>query len=261
MRRMPTLDDLPPYRRAKLLWDYADFGVPLVEQMVRDRAGDPCDLSGVPLPASPRVAILGSDGRRHLMSDGQLICAKGRAEQGWEHEQWCGWTETAGGLVYGYQAGGTCESIMHSWFVQAESEGVPPASVPPKQRCQYSSYGVFHYWPPPPAKTAPVRRLRAALVEALGPDCHLCHALPGAMVDHDYATGFVRGLLCKFCNRVVEECPHVGGCPRADYMTNPPAAHLALPYPPYLAWKPKESTRQQKIALLGFDPLAEWRPS
>ncbi|MFD8425908.1 endonuclease domain-containing protein [Streptomyces sp. NPDC059466] len=103
--------------------------------------------------------------------------------------------------------------------------------------------------------------MRAALVDALGPDCHLCHALPGVMVDHDYATGMVRGLLCRLCNRTVEECPHVDGCPKAEYMDNPPAAHLALPYPPHLAWKPKESTRQQKIALLGFDPFAEWRPS
>ncbi|MGW4985037.1 hypothetical protein [Streptomyces mirabilis] len=75
---MPTLDDLPPYRRAKLLCDYAHVGVYRIEQMIRDEAGKLCHLSGVPVPASPRAAIFGSDGRRHLMSGGQLICAKGR---------------------------------------------------------------------------------------------------------------------------------------------------------------------------------------
>ncbi|MGW7383874.1 hypothetical protein [Streptomyces sp. NPDC054794] len=44
-------------------------------------------------------------------------------------------------------------------------------------------------------------------------------------------------------------------------MNDPPAAHLTLAYPPYLAWRPKESTRWHKIELLGFDPLADWRPS
>ncbi|MFE2070450.1 endonuclease domain-containing protein [Streptomyces sp. NPDC059467] len=102
--------------------------------------------------------------------------------------------------------------------------------------------------------------MRAVLIKALGPDCHLCGALPGAMVDHDYSTGMVRGLLCKLRNRTVEECPHVAGCPKAEYMSNPPAAYLVLPYPPSLAYVPKESTRRQKIELLGFDPLAEWRP-
>ncbi|MGW0651322.1 hypothetical protein ACWD4T_21330 [Streptomyces umbrinus] len=44
-------------------------------------------------------------------------------------------------------------------------------------------------------------------------------------------------------------------------MNNPPAAYLELPYPPYLAYEPKASTRHRKIELLGSDPLAEWRPA
>ncbi|MET8647630.1 hypothetical protein [Streptomyces sp. NPDC004675] len=86
---MPSLDDLPPYRLAKLMWEFAHLGEHGVEQMIRERAGQPCHLSGVPKSSSPRVAVLGKDGRFHLMSDGPLLCAKGRAEQGWEHRQIC----------------------------------------------------------------------------------------------------------------------------------------------------------------------------
>ncbi|MGW9031359.1 hypothetical protein ACWGQ5_46515 [Streptomyces sp. NPDC055722] len=72
---MPTLDDLTPYRRAKLLWEFAHFGVDGIEEMVRERAGKPCHLSGVAKPSLPRVAVLGADGRYHLMSDDRMICA------------------------------------------------------------------------------------------------------------------------------------------------------------------------------------------
>ncbi len=261
MPAMPTLDDLPPYRRAKLLWENAHLGVEGVYAMVLERVGEPCSLPGVRKPPIARTAVLGTDGRYHLTSDGRMVCADGRTGQGWKHEQWCGWTVTAAGLVYGYRSGGAHDSLMHRWFVEAVTEeSVLPESVPPQQRCLHGRYGAFHCWPPLPAKTPAIRRLRAALIADLGPDCHLCGALPGAMVDHDYSTGLVRGLLCKFCNRTVEECPHVTGCPRAAYMDFPPAEHLALTYPPYLAYEPSEAARRQKIALLGFDPLAEWRP-
>ncbi|MFH9014965.1 endonuclease domain-containing protein [Streptomyces sp. NPDC017943] len=258
---MPILDDLPPYRRAKLLWDFAHFGVDGVNDMVRERAGQPCHLSGSAAPAPDRVAVLGCDGRYHLMSGERMLCAEARTDEGWEHVQFCSWTEIDDLLVSGYKPDGEYGSVQQRWVVCSTAEGVLPSAVPQEQRCQHSDYGVFHYWPPPPARTAVVRRLRAALVEALGEDCHLCGCLPGTMVDHDYATGLVRGLLCKLCNRTVEECPHLDGCPKADYMKCPPAAHLALPYPSYLAWVPKAATRQRKVELLGFDPLQDWRPS
>lgn len=258
---MPNLDDLPPYRRAKLLWEFPHDGVDGINDRMRELAGEPCYLSSGPKPSSPRVAVPGSDGRYHLVCDGRMICAEGRTDEGWSHLQHCSWTEIDGILIDGYRAGGVFESIKQEWSVQHLPESVTPSTVPLEQRCQYGTYGVFHFWPPPPAKTSVVRRLRTALIEALGEDCHLCGALPGAMVDHDYSTGMVRGLLCKLCNRTVEECPHVDGCPKADYMNNPPAAHLRLPYPPYLAAEPKKSARERKVELLGFDPLAEWRPA
>ncbi|MET8680946.1 endonuclease domain-containing protein [Streptomyces sp. NPDC004647] len=197
-------------------------------------------------PASVAVAVPGDDGRFHIARQGRMLCASAGSKRGWEHEQDC-WAGTG--------------SVLFAWPVRPVGPGISPAAVSPGRRCPGGKYGMFHYWPPPPAKTPAVRRLRAALVAALGPDCHLCRACPGAMVDHDYATGMVRGLLCARCNRVVEECPHLDRCPRAEYMSRPPAAGLVLRYPPYLEWRPKESTRRRKIELLGFDPLEEWRPA
>ncbi|MEV7157192.1 endonuclease domain-containing protein [Streptomyces misionensis] len=97
--------------------------------------------------------------------------------------------------------------------------------------------------------------MRAVLVDALGPDCQLCGLYPGAVIDHDHESGLVRGLLCGLCNRVLEECPHLADCPRADYQNAPPAAGLGLIYPISDEWRTRDSTRQRKIALLGFDPF------
>ncbi|MGW5129461.1 endonuclease domain-containing protein [Streptomyces sp. NPDC004069] len=127
-------------------------------------------------------------------------------------------------------------------------------------RCHGGRYELLHLWPPRPARTTSIRRLRASLVDALGPDCHLCGLYPGAMVDHDHQTGQVRGLLCAYCNRVLEECPHLSGCPKADYLLSPPAAGLKLLYPTSQQSRPKESTRQRKIKLLGFDPFEGLHP-
>ncbi|MFE5049056.1 hypothetical protein ACFRAI_22370 [Streptomyces sp. NPDC056637] len=68
-------------------------------------------------------------------------------------------------------------------------------------------------------------------------------------------------LLCAFCNRTLEHCPHLNGCPKADYMNHPPAEHLQLMYPASMEWKPKASTRDRKIGMLGFDPFTDWIPA
>ncbi|MFC8570712.1 endonuclease domain-containing protein [Streptomyces sp. NPDC057245] len=257
---MPTLDDLPPYRRAKLLWRWAHQGPAHVEQMVIDAVGEPCRLPHPPPgPPGTTLAVPGSDGRHHLARAGQLLCGDAPTADGWTHQQHCSWHEGPDGpreWMGGRDDGDTLwVELMATWTVSPTGPGIDPGLLAKRERCTAGRYGLLHCWPPPPARTASVRRMRAALVAALGPDCHLCGLYPGAMVDHDHETGQVRGLLCGLCNRVLEECPHVTGCPRADYQNAPPAAGLGLIYPLSDEWRTRDSTRRRKVELLGFDPF------
>jgi hypothetical protein len=203
---MLMLDDFPQHRRAKLLWHYAHFGVGGVERLVRDSVGVPC----MPRPGDPSsvpTAVLGDDGRAHLISDGRMLCAKKEGKRGWEHHAYCDWLEgergtrdrgrgaTPAGLRY--------ESTQAVWFVRPTGEQVDPLEVPPDRRC-HAQYRTMHCWAPPPAKTLTVRRLRAALVEALGPYCRLCAVYPGSMVDHDHETGLVRGPLTELTREFLQ---------------------------------------------------------
>lgn len=265
MLPMVTLDDFPRHRRAQLVWEWAHFGVGAVEHMVRSREGKPC----MPRPGKhvlPSV-VLGDDGRAHLLSVDRLLCARNESGRGWEHTASCHWLDGPLGTQEDEDVWGPAPAGLHresapvEWVVNLTREPADATALPRSLRCQGAASYVPHYWPPPPAKTASVRRMRAALMEDLGAACHLCGQYPGSMVDHDHATGLVRGLLCAFCNRTLEHCPHLNGCPKADYMNYPPAAHLQLLYPAHMQWKPKASTRDRKIELLGFDPFTDWIPA
>jgi hypothetical protein len=94
-------------------------------------------------------------------------------------------------------------------------------------------------------------RLRARLVAELGPLCHACRQAPALAIDHDHFTGLVRGLLCRNCNAAVDRCPHVRGCRWAEYLNNPPAAHLRLSVPN----RPLSAGDRRRIEYLGFNPF------
>ena len=68
-----------------------------------------------------------------------------------------------------------------------------------------------------------------ALYEAQGGVCYICQRAKGATkklaVDHDHETGWVRGLLCGPCNKILG---HLRDDPEAaarivSYLTHPPA--------------------------------------
>ncbi|WP_455355930.1 endonuclease domain-containing protein [Streptomyces sp. SYSU K217416] len=258
---MATLDDLPPYRRAQLLWRWAHQGLAFVEQLVSDAENEACLMPPTPpVPPGKSLAVPGGDGRFHLVRGGRMLCGETESVRGWSHRQHCSWTVGDHGPEdwtgrRDVPAEVSWGSLVAEWFVRPTGPGTDPSAVDRRDRCGGGPYETLHSWPPRPARTASIRRLRAALVDALGPDCHLCGRYPGAMVDHDHQTGLVRGLLCAFCNRTLEECPHVTGCPKADYLLSPPAAGLHLRYPASQEWRPKEATRRWKIEMLGFDPF------
>ncbi|MFE7070448.1 endonuclease domain-containing protein [Streptomyces sp. NPDC057620] len=265
---MANLYELPPYRQAQLLWRWAHQGVARVEDLVRDAEKRPCHLPCAPPgPPGKTLAVPGDDGRFHLERAGRILCGGTEAAGAWSHEQHCGWIERDRGPEE--WTGSRLDdpdtivsnSLVAAWTIRRTGPGVDPGTVDRPNRCAAGRYALLHMWPPRPARTAFIRRLRAALVDALGPDCHLCGRYPGAMVDHDHQTGEVRGLLCAFCNRGLDECPHLTDCPKGDYLLTPPAAALRLLYPTSQQWRPKESTRQRKIQMLGFDPFEGLHPA
>jgi hypothetical protein len=58
-------------------------------------------------------------------------------------------------------------------------------------------------------------------------------------------------MLCRVCNSHVDWCPHLSGCPYADYLTTPPAARLQLIYPQWRGNKPTADDLL-RIERLGF---------
>jgi hypothetical protein len=91
------LDDLLPHRQAALRWRYApelDRGG--VDELVQRQARTPCRLRwGMPFTPGQSVAVLGDDGRYHLLVNGFPGCGgKPRADDPVDlirHKQWCYW--------------------------------------------------------------------------------------------------------------------------------------------------------------------------
>ncbi|MEU7688561.1 hypothetical protein, partial [Streptomyces spectabilis] len=178
---MTALGDLPPYRLAKLLWRYAHQGPAAVEERVREADGRPCHIPAPPPgPPGPATALPGDDGRLHLLRGTVLLCAAGPASGGgWPHRQHCGWTEDDGG-PRDWRGGGFDASLVWgsreiTWRVRQAGAVREAAEVPRRRRCRGDGRTFTHHsWPPPPARTPAIRRLRAVLTDALGPGCHLC---------------------------------------------------------------------------------------
>jgi hypothetical protein len=83
----------------------------------------------------------------------------------------------------------------------------------------------------------------AEILEAQGGRCYICQRATGKTrrlaVDHDHKTGFVRGLLCKPCNRMLGHLrDDITLAQRiASYLSAPPAQRLGI-------WaKPEEPTK------------------
>ncbi|MGP9684121.1 endonuclease domain-containing protein [Brachybacterium sp. AOP3-A1-3] len=104
-----------------------------------------------------------------------------------------------------------------------ERLSVRPAVVPENLRCEpsdrrWGTDSVVHTH-----RTPRMVRIVDELRTVQGLSCGACHKQLSTVVDHDHATGMVRGLLCTPCNVAVDSCPHLAGCPLAEYLNAPPA--------------------------------------
>lgn len=267
-----TLDQLPESRRETLLWKrawwmtYED-----VDEWVRERSPVPClrRKSGAWDPQAMR-AVLGDDGRFHLVGDAGVLCGGGLFKRPTplmggsacgtrvRHTASVVWVSDGTALRASttlrqqqYERGEWFESAEVTWHVTLTNVERAPSLTQQRDRCP----GYLREWPPP-LGTSAVARVRAQLVEQLGEACNACGSLPGVHVDHDHLTGQVRGLLCADCNTRVDSCPHPCGCPYASYLDAPPAAGLSLTYPGYRkVW----AAERAKIEFVGLDPYAHLR--
>ncbi|GHA15369.1 hypothetical protein GCM10010345_20000 [Streptomyces canarius] len=57
---------------------------------------------------------------------------------------------------------------------------------------------------------------------------------------------------------VLEECPHLAGCPRADNLLVPPTVRLNSFTRPAQPWRPNPAIRQRVVGQLGFVPSRDW---
>jgi len=143
------LDELPEHRRDALLWRFTlELDYDGVDDQVRRAAGGQCDvLWGEPAAGGAYAAVLGDDGRYHMLVDGKPWCAEGRRGDPVatiRHEQWCHWWTdgtryrsqppadawSAEGLRYGDSDTDTVE-----WLVTLTDVVTDPILVPVRRRC------------------------------------------------------------------------------------------------------------------------------
>lgn len=236
-----SLKALPEHRREFLLWWHAlELDYDGVEDLVLEAARRPCGwhYSDTADGLVEAVAALGSDGYWHLRLGEALLCgdagvgrkrrlAPGTFEHEGDHPRPVRWTFTLTGILS------------------------PPELVAPSERCP--CFGARKTWPAHHNPARAMGRIRIQLAAQFGAGCHACRRGLAAVVDHDHRTGIVRGLLCRNCNTLIDHCPHLAGCPWADYLSTPPAAALNLRFPGRRRPSGQDRARAEYLGFTLFD--------
>lgn len=227
------LDDLPWHRQRNLLWHHTStYSRQEVAALMPGWSARRCQRPPLPVSTSS-TALFGDDGRYHLVQEGQLRCGhrrkRAKQEEPWKHEQDCTWW-TDGDLYRVQPPRGAELEYTHltwRWSVRTAGQLVPAAEILNGQRCPGWVLGGWPTWSGRKGRNGETRR---RLIIELGDRCAVCGG-DGQFMDHDPFTGLIRGLLCRYCNTNVDQCPHMSGCMFSDYLNNPPAWHLRLQYP------------------------------
>jgi len=248
-----SLAELPEHRQAALVkrlrWWFPDVDDEF-DDHITAIAGRPCRVP-VPAPLPEVTAAHGDDGRYHLIIDAHLACGSGKVRRQlrvvdgrlavtdavFPHRQRCmWWTDGTRRLAQRPYAASVTDELFGSydvaWIVRLTGAVGDPGRVHPRQRCAPTTSGaLLSHWPPFTDATTAKGRIRARLIEVLGPACHACGGGRGVFIDHHHSSRLVRGLLCRHCNTHIDSCVHLGGCRWAIYLDHPPAGHLQLRYP------------------------------
>lgn len=267
-----TLDELPEQRRETMLWRRAlTHSYEDVEDLLHlPDHRRPCTEGHQPRPGNwtGARAVRGDDGLFHLRLGERMVCGvlhthAGRARVLHVQREYL----HPGGRSHRYFPDPDDDPIRHSpaghlvlaegveihdrlWQVALGDDAVADlAAIPRAERCPARLD--FGQWPTPITPDTAKRQLRRRLVDTLGPLCAGCNDAWGNYIDHDHFTGLVRGLLCQPCNSSIDGCPHLSGCPWADYLDSPPAAHLQLLHPDRAQDRRRDA---RKIAFTGLDP-------
>lgn len=133
-----------------------------------------------------------------------------------------------------------CDKCRVAWneYCRARKAARNPANAPHGTATGYQNHGC-RCAECRAANTDVYRRIEYGLplgayqaqYDAQGGKCALCRAWYSLLhVDHDHATGSVRGLLCVGCNSALGKLgDDIAGIYRAlEYVTRPPLAHLEL---------------------------------
>ncbi|GLF98034.1 endonuclease domain-containing protein [Streptomyces yaizuensis] len=240
-----TLQDFPGHRRAALV-GRSPSGAEIREieaglNEARGRIGASCSVTW-PARGVDAVAWEGDDGRWHLRLGDRMLCTGHRdwgrsgapapAPQGSaiaHRREYHAFTDGVNFRIDLRGAVGDPDAWKYLegvgvWEVELTGEESRPELIAPRMRCPVNAYyGDWGSYADPKQWKG---RIRNYLTPLIGPGCHGCGRSPGVSIDHDHATGLVRGFLCVYCNTHIDSCPHPAGCEWAEYLNAPPA----LPY-------------------------------